>query len=111
MYLLCLSVWLTNYICCTSANEWLSVIITITFSVIYMYFYFFLLNLFYLNRYFEELGSLSPLKPDRGMEVFRAELDMGAFELLTCSPVKVIMCAVMIYSFTIFCGMIWIIKM
>ncbi|XP_037795369.1 myb-related protein B-like isoform X3 [Penaeus monodon] len=40
-------------------------------------------------KYFEELGSLSPLKPDRGMEVFRAELDMGAFELLTCSPVKI----------------------
>ncbi|XP_042223745.1 myb-related protein B-like isoform X2 [Homarus americanus] len=40
-------------------------------------------------KYFDELGSLSPLKPDRTMEDFKADLDMGAFELLTCSPVKV----------------------
>ncbi|XP_045106627.1 myb-related protein A-like isoform X4 [Portunus trituberculatus] len=38
---------------------------------------------------FEELGSLSPLKPDRGLEALKNELDMGAFELLTCSPVKI----------------------
>lgn len=41
------------------------------------------------------------------MEVFRAELDMGAFELLTCSPVKVIMCAVII-CFINFHGIIYI---
>ncbi|KAK4298225.1 hypothetical protein Pmani_029410 [Petrolisthes manimaculis] len=40
-------------------------------------------------KYFEDLGSLSPLKPDRALEAFRADLDMGAFELLTCSPVKI----------------------
>lgn len=40
-------------------------------------------------KYFDELGSLSPLKPDRGMDSFRTDLDMGAFELLTCSPVKI----------------------
>ncbi|XP_069959899.1 transcriptional activator Myb isoform X2 [Cherax quadricarinatus] len=40
-------------------------------------------------KYFDELGSLSPLKQDRGLDAFRADLDMGAFELLTCSPVKV----------------------
>ncbi|KAK8383811.1 hypothetical protein O3P69_015927 [Scylla paramamosain] len=40
-------------------------------------------------KYFEELGSLSPLKPDRGLESLKNELDMGAFELLTCSPVKI----------------------
>nr|XP_045618400.1 transcriptional activator Myb-like isoform X1 [Procambarus clarkii] len=40
-------------------------------------------------KYFDELGSLSPLKQERSLEAFRAELDMGAFELLTCSPVKV----------------------
>ncbi|XP_068210432.1 myb-related protein A-like [Palaemon carinicauda] len=40
-------------------------------------------------KYFDELGSLSPLRPDRGLEAFKAGLDMGAFELLTCSPVKI----------------------
>ncbi|XP_066948224.1 transcriptional activator Myb-like isoform X7 [Macrobrachium rosenbergii] len=40
-------------------------------------------------KYLDELGSLSPLRPDRGLEAFKAGLDMGAFELLTCSPVKI----------------------
>ncbi|KAK7069083.1 hypothetical protein SK128_017914 [Halocaridina rubra] len=40
-------------------------------------------------KYFEEFGVLSPLKHDQGLESFKPALDMGAFELLTFSPVKI----------------------
>lgn len=56
----------------------------------HMLYVFYFSSEIFLARYFEDLGSLSPLKPDRALEAFRADLDMGAFELLTCSPIKVL---------------------
>ncbi|KAB7499092.1 Myb-related protein A [Armadillidium nasatum] len=40
-------------------------------------------------KYFDDITSFSPLKNDKNLENLRNDLDIGAFELLTCSPIKI----------------------